>query len=624
MAQATDRHMNIRQQQRQNLQPGMPGVACLLLMFWGTTVGLAEDSLETQKTQVAVLIDQLGDGDFTTRELAQSKLRELGLIAFDQLFAAQTHNDIEIAKRATYLIRSLQVQWALRTDAPEVRRLLAKYEETNAAGRRSLMEQLAALPDGKGLNALSRMVRFEFDGRQSRYAALQVMKLKLPEEAAELQAFATHLQDLHRLSSRTAARWIDAYAVSLVAPEESVGLWEQIGRKEEQLLTTFPGRTSRALVGDLLRRQFKLLRQLERQDDAEAVARRSVNLLDGSREQLIEAIDWFASEKSWMFAQVIADRFPVEFQEYPELMYRLAEAFLQGGDNERADKQAELALAINPQDLDAHITIASFLTARQHHRWAIAEYEQGLTHVPLESEAGVRMRILLGELFHDLKQDHDARLVFEPVVENRENEDLKQSVVRFYSQMESFVSRYWYFRACDHASREEWDQQRECLEAGLAEDPDDGDILIAMFRFEESDEAFREKTLQAINASVQSHEDDVKAVEIKIKNTLDRLEKSRLEWNLARIFNQYAWLVGNTTGDYQRAISYSRRSLELRNWESASYLDTLGHCYYAAKDYENAVKYQQLAVDKDPGSLGMRRQLEVFQKALRQQRENQG
>ena len=55
------------------------------------------------------------------------------------------------------------------------------------------------------------------------------------------------------------------------------------------------------------------------------------------------------------------------------------------------------------------------------------------------------------EIFHDLERDGDAGLVFEPVVENRENEDLEQSVIRFYSQMESFVSRYWYFRACDHA-----------------------------------------------------------------------------------------------------------------------------------------------------------------------------
>ena len=599
---------------------------CLIAMLETASPAQAQDSqqaLEANRVQIAALIDQLGSSDFTTRELAQSRLREKGLIAFDQLHAAQTDNDIEIAKRATYLIRSLQVQWALRTDAPEVRRLLAKYDENNSAGRRSLMEQLARLPESKGLDALSRMVRFESDGRQSRYAALQVMKMPLANDSEQLEAFANRLEQLHSPSSRTAARWIEAYAKSLIDAEAALPLWDQITRKEEQLLTTFPGRTSRHLVRDLLRRQFKLLRQLERQDEAAVVARRSVNLLDGSREQLIEAIDWFASEESWMFAEVIADRFPVEFQEYPELMYRLAEAFLEGGDEEKANQQAALALAINPDDLDMHLTIAAFLTGRQHHQWAVAEYQQGIEQAPIESEVGVRMRILLGEIFHDLKQENDARLVFEPVVENRDNDDLQQSVVRFYSRMEAFVSRYWYFRACDHASREEWDQQLECLEAGFAEDANDGDILIAMFRYKEPDEAFREKTLNAIEASAASYEDQIKAIELKIKNTLDRLEKSRLQWDLARAFNQYAWLVSNTTGDFQKAVAYSLKSLEIRNWESASYLDTLGHCYYAAKDFANAVKYQKLAVEKDPGSLGMRRQLKVFEEALAKQRADQ-
>ena len=599
---------------------------CLIAMLETASPAQAQDSqqaLEANRVQIAALIDQLGSSDFTTRELAQSRLREKGLIAFDQLHAAQTDNDIEIAKRATYLIRSLQVQWALRTDAPEVRRLLAKYDENNSAGRRSLMEQLARLPESKGLDALSRMVRFESDGRQSRYAALQVMKMPLANDSEQLEAFANRLEQLHSPSSRTAARWIEAYAKSLIDAEAALPLWDQITRKEEQLLTTFPGRTSRHLVRDLLRRQFKLLRQLERQDEAAVVARRSVNLLDGSREQLIEAIDWFASEESWMFAEVIADRFPVEFQEYPELMYRLAEAFLEGGDEEKANQQAALALPINPDDLDMHLTIAAFLTGRQHHQWAVAEYQQGIEQAPIESEVGVRMRILLGEIFHDLKQENDARLVFEPVVENRDNDDLQQSVVRFYSRMEAFVSRYWYFRACDHASREEWDQQLECLEAGFAEDANDGDILIAMFRYKEPDEAFREKTLNAIEASAASYEDQIKAIELKIKNTLDRLEKSRLQWDLARAFNQYAWLVSNTTGDFQKAVAYSLKSLEIRNWESASYLDTLGHCYYAAKDFANAVKYQKLAVEKDPGSLGMRRQLKVFEEALAKQRADQ-
>ena len=53
-----------------------------------------------------------------------------------------------------------------------------------------------------------------------------------------------------------------------------------------------------------------------------------------------------------------------------------------------------------------------------------------------------------------------------------------------------------------------------------------------MYRFNESDEAFRAKALEAIQSSVTSYEDQIKAIEVKIKNTLDRLEKQRLQWDL--------------------------------------------------------------------------------------------
>jgi tetratricopeptide (TPR) repeat protein len=84
-------------------------------------------------------------------------------------------------------------------------------------------------------------------------------------------------------------------------------------------------------------------------------------------------------------------------------------------------------------------------------------------------------------------------------------------------------------------------------------------------------------------------------------------------------YNQWAWLVSNTEGDFQKAIRYSHRSLELNtNGESgeASYLDTLGRCYYAAGDYENAVNYERQAIAKQPYMQVMQRQLKDFEKAL--------
>jgi tetratricopeptide (TPR) repeat protein len=80
-------------------------------------------------------------------------------------------------------------------------------------------------------------------------------------------------------------------------------------------------------------------------------------------------------------------------------------------------------------------------------------------------------------------------------------------------------------------------------------------------------------------------------------------------------YNQWAWLISNTVGDYEKAIRYSQRSLQLQP-EDAGYLDTLGRCYFAAGDLENAVKTQRRAVEKMPHMQVMQRQLKQFEESL--------
>ena len=80
-------------------------------------------------------------------------------------------------------------------------------------------------------------------------------------------------------------------------------------------------------------------------------------------------------------------------------------------------------------------------------------------------------------------------------------------------------------------------------------------------------------------------------------------------------YNQWAWLVANTEGDFQKAVRYSRRSLEL-DPGTASFLDTLGRCYYSAGNYEKAIESQREAVRLIPHMQVMQRQLKVFEKTL--------
>ncbi len=87
-------------------------------------------------------------------------------------------------------------------------------------------------------------------------------------------------------------------------------------------------------------------------------------------------------------------------------------------------------------------------------------------------------------------------------------------------------------------------------------------------------------------------------------------------------YNQLAWLIANTEGDQQEALRCSQKSLELKPNE-AGYLDTLGRCYYALDDYQNAVKYQSQAVEINPFSGLMTKQLALFRDALAKQEAKQ-
>jgi tetratricopeptide (TPR) repeat protein len=125
-----------------------------------------------------------------------------------------------------------------------------------------------------------------------------------------------------------------------------------------------------------------------------------------------------------------------------------------------------------------------------------------------------------------------------------------------------------------------------------------------MYRLPDADEKWREATRRRIRDLAQQFQQEIDA------NPSDPTP-----------YNQWAWLVSNTEGDFQKAIRYSHRSIELIPPDAgesagASYLDTLGRCYYAAGDIENALKYQRQAIEKVDYMQVMQRQLAQFEKAL--------
>jgi tetratricopeptide (TPR) repeat protein len=163
-------------------------------------------------------------------------------------------------------------------------------------------------------------------------------------------------------------------------------------------------------------------------------------------------------------------------------------------------------------------------------------------------------------------------------------------------------------------------KQLEHLDKAIAADPQDADVLIAMYRVTMASDEYRERTRERIRRTAADFYKEAEEFGRQMDEANEEEIRQYLSIRLASLYNQYAWLVGNTEGDYDMALRYSHKSLELRPG-TAGYLDTLGRCYFAKGDYVSAVRFQAQAAKRDPHNGAISRQLELFQRTLAKERE---
>jgi hypothetical protein len=144
---------------------------------------------------------------------------------------------------------------------------------------------------------------------------------------------------------------------------------------------------------------------------------------------------------------------------------------------------------------------------------------------------------------------------------------------------------------------------RRHLDDGIVHDPTDADILIELYRDPSVAEKRRKQTSDRIRQAAERFRAEI----VQLSG-----EESDVR---ATPFNQYAWLIANTEGDFDLALQYSHKSLEIMP-DTASYLDTLAHCYAAKRDFKNAVHYQTRAVELEPHTMQIQRSLKRFQAEL--------
>ncbi len=284
------------------------------------------------------------------------------------------------------------------------------------------------------------------------------------------------------------------------------------------------------------------------------------------------------------------------------LLYDLAVVQAGQGLQDLADKTAQRARQVIPgrtaADLYGHLVMAYALRRRGLFPWAVEEYREVIhSNFP---ECAAMGYISLSEMYHDMGDDPDAAQTIQDalkMVDQRALENLEAVADHSVAELRARMN---YFLACHWQAKGDAAKHRQYVDEALKAYPTEVDSLIARYHLPNQDPDYRKQTRELIGRAVTGMREEI--------------ERAPEE---ATGYNQLAWLIGNTEGDFDEALRLVQKSIELGP-DNGAYYDTMGRVYYARGDYPNAVKYQSLAAELEPHSGLILKQLQLFKDQLRE------
>ena len=411
--------------------------------------------------------------------------------------------------------------------------------------------------------------------------------------------------------TRPGAHWLRGYIEFVRDPMQGTSAWDRWVNEELAAIEAGSDLDVDSVL--LLEKRFArfLDQKLQRHDLAVEMMRRMLAQETGDPFTLKSLVDWFVQARAWDLIDDAARRFEHVFASDPLLMYTAAHAKQAQGQQKDADALAEKAFQLVPVDLKEHHEIAKTANAPRSFRLQRARvpprHRQGASRNSEATDAQSE----LAEMLHDQEQDLAAVEVLRPLVTlMKSDKDVKQ---RMAGSSHMFVPavRMHFFYACDAAAHQKLEERQKELDEAVVHDPKDADVLIALYESSQGDQARRKQAVALIR---------------------DAEEKFRAEIaqqpNNFSVYNELAWTLGNTIGDFDAAIQYSEKSIAIvaeltrdqGTIEEGGYIDTLAHCYAGKGDFETAVKYQARAHELEPHTLQIARALEQFTEQLENER----
>ncbi len=549
--------------------------------------------------EIRALIQQLGAEDYFVRQEAQERLRGLGVAALDQLVEAAEQADLEVAARARFLLRKIRIQWHDPQDPEPIASWMNSYAEASVSRRMEIIRHLAFHYEGQGLAPLCRIVRFEADRGLASLAGVLALRYPCPGPKYRRLLAQTVEKNLNGCQ-RVAALWLQQAVRDRESGKPDGRFWAQALRQQAHRFQASHSLLEMEILQQLLEYCWSVP-QLARQGEVAQAAEAAVQVMarHGHESAGKSLALWLLRNRQWQGWVQLWPRLSDSVRQEPLMLYAAAAVHQHRGETRQA-QQLLLQVRQYPMNLSQRVQLAERLRREKLYDWAIAEYGRALGSGP-DGRIGI-VGLYYGVLLADLQRYEKAAQVVQKTIQ------LLQAQLpgaRGDAIINDLRAKQWFWEALAQQQKK-GRPDTQLLVKAIQLDLQELDAIIALYRAADQPQEKRQ-AVQFIRQSLSQLE---QALPRRIVRPLP---------NLATPFNQWAWLVSNTEGDYHKALKYSQQSLHLKPAE-ASYLDTLGRCYYALGRYEDAVVAQRLAVRLEPHFQQMHRQLQLFEQALARSR----
>ena len=546
---------------------------------------------EPVRPQIQQWVQQLGNESYLVRQRAESLLIRAGIQAYPELQRAKQNPDVEIARRAEY-ISSQIAQAFLDMENREAAIWIHRYMiDPNPATKAQIIWFLADpnqdFTKGEGLQTLCRLVRFE-ENNTLRIEAAKSLIASPPIAPRARQKWYQSIRDnLHSTGNDELLQHVADYAQLWCDLHENAETTTQKSTQEatsevtQEAIPAFQERVHLVSAATL--------RLLERPENGIQMGSKIDILLHYAVAELQDAVGLIEDRDQTAARALAIEPGPIQTSESIEPI-GLEEDLL----------------------LKEHFYTGLYLRYRYRMRWAIAHFQKVI-------ETGdIALRIAASKLAAEaaiyLADYASAILFFDKHIEILKGPNHARGDAE--SVIAQAQRRQAYCKAEKAAEEEDWEGVRKAIAQVWATEPpgsrdfwgDGGDIdlLIMAHRLSKQlpdiDSEFRETMVSRLRKawnSIVAHYVDATSIERPIRMVS--------AWNWA------AWLLANTDGDYQSALTLVEAALKIEP-DDIGILDTLAHVHFLGGNVEEAIRVQEQVVRQAPEAVIFQRALERFKK----------